>query len=74
MEARLWAQRLEDLLESCEVKDICKGSNDINKLVIIVLLMVIGCYFRLNYHTLLMAICGAILLMDIGGYLVVILL
>jgi hypothetical protein len=24
MEARLWAQRLEDLLESCVIKDIIK--------------------------------------------------
>ncbi len=33
-----------------------------------ILLMVIGCYFRLNYHKLLMATGGIILLMVIGGY------
>jgi hypothetical protein len=30
--------------------------------------MDIGGYFRPNYHTLLMVISGAILLMTIGGY------
>jgi hypothetical protein len=30
--------------------------------------MVIGDYFRLNYHRLLIVIGGIIVLMDIGGY------
>jgi hypothetical protein len=33
-----------------------------------ILLMVIGGYFMLNYHTLLIVISGNILLMAIGGY------
>ncbi len=34
----------------------------------VIILVTIGGYFKLNYHRLLMAIGGAILLMDIGGY------
>jgi hypothetical protein len=35
-----------------------------------ILLMVIGGYFKLNYHRLLMAIDGTILLLAIGGYFI----
>jgi hypothetical protein len=36
----------------------------------VILLVFIDYYFRLNYHKLLMAISGTILLMVIGGYFI----
>jgi hypothetical protein len=35
-----------------------------------IILVVINVYFKLNYHMLLMAIGGVILLMVIGGYFI----
>ncbi len=37
----------------------------------VILLMAIGNYFRLNYHRIIMAIGEVILLMVIGGYFIV---
>ncbi len=42
--------------------------NDYWWLLVVILLMAIDGYFRLNYHRLLMAIGGVILLMTVVGY------
>jgi len=36
--------------------------------LLVILLVIIGGYLKLNYHKLLMTIGGTILLMDISGY------